>query len=73
MNQDIIQGQWKQVSGQLRNWWGRLTDNDVQQIQGNRDKLVGLLQERFGWTKEQANAEVNRRMMEYEQKHPAHV
>ncbi len=73
MNQDILQGQWKQVSGQMRNWWGRLTDNDVQQIQGNRDKLLGLLQERYGWTKEQANAEVNRRMMEYEQKHPAHV
>ncbi len=73
MNQDILKGQWKQVSGSMRNWWGRLTDNDVQQIQGNRDKLVGLLQERYGWTKEQANAEVNRRMMEYEQKHPAHA
>ncbi len=56
MNQDILQGQWKQMTGQMRNWWGKLTDNDWQRIQGNRDKLVGALQEKYGWSREQAKA-----------------
>ena len=73
MNQDILQGQWKQMTGQMRNWWGKLTDNDLQRIQGNRDKLVGALQEKYGWSREQAIAEVDRRIDEYERTHTTRV
>ncbi len=59
MNKDILGGYWKQLRGQARQTWGKLTDNDWQQIAGNKDKLAGMLQERYGWSKAKADAEVN--------------
>jgi len=57
MNNDIFQGKWKQLRGQLRGWWGKLTDDDVEKVGGNYDKLIGLLQEKYGYTKQQAEEE----------------
>jgi uncharacterized protein YjbJ (UPF0337 family) len=54
MNWDQIQGKWQQTKGSLRQQWGKLTDNDVEMIAGNRDKLIGVLQERYGIAKEEA-------------------
>jgi len=54
MNWDQLQGQWKQVKGSLKTQWGKLTDDDLQQIDGQKDKLVGRLQERYGIAKEEA-------------------
>jgi uncharacterized protein YjbJ (UPF0337 family) len=65
VNDDILQGNWKQLKGQVRNWWGKLTDDDVDQIAGNRDKLVGKLQERYGYSREQAEREIDRNMADY--------
>ncbi len=62
MNKDIFEGNWKQMRGQMRNWWGKLTDDDFEQIAGNKDKLVGKLQERYGYSREQAEREVDQRM-----------
>jgi uncharacterized protein YjbJ (UPF0337 family) len=50
----------------VRQWWGKLTDDDVNQIDGNVDKLVGRLQERYGYAKEDAEKEVNRRLQTYD-------
>ena len=61
MNNDIFQGKWKQLRGQLRGWWGKLTDDDVEKVGGNYDKLIGLLQEKYGYTKEQAEKEYETR------------
>lgn len=61
MNNDIFQGKWKQIRGQVRSWWGKLTDDDVEKVGGNFDKLIGLLQEKYGYTKEQAEAEFEKR------------
>ena len=61
MNNDIFQGKWKQLRGQVRSWWGKLTDDDVEKVGGNYDKLTGLLQEKYGYTKEQAEAEIEKR------------
>jgi uncharacterized protein YjbJ (UPF0337 family) len=66
MNKDVLQGIWKQVRGQMKSWWGNLTDDDLDVIDGNRDKLVGKLQERYGYTREKAEQEVNSRLHEYE-------
>lgn len=52
---DRIAGSWKQVSGHARTQWGKLTDDDMQQIKGQRDVLVGKLQERYGYAKEEAD------------------
>jgi len=57
MNSDILQGQWKQLRGNIKTSFGKLTDDDLLQAEGNTDKLLGLLQERYGYTKEQAQAE----------------
>jgi len=54
MNWDQIEGKWKQMKGSLRQQWGKLTDDDLDVIAGQRDKLVGKLQERYGYAKEDA-------------------
>jgi len=59
MNWDTIKGNWKQFKGQVRQKWGKLTDNDVEQVAGAKDQLVGKLQERYGYAKDQAEREIN--------------
>ena len=54
MNQDISQGKWKQIRGEIQSWWGRLTNDDLDRIEGSFDKLAGILQERYGYSKEEA-------------------
>ena len=58
MNQDIIKGKWSQLSGKLKEKWGKLTDDDVNQLDGHREYLVGKLQQRYGIAKEQADIQV---------------
>ena len=70
VNQDILAGKWKQMRGELKTWWGKLTDDDFDKIDGERDKLVGRIQERYGYAKDQAEAEVDRRLREYERVAP---
>jgi uncharacterized protein YjbJ (UPF0337 family) len=57
MNADTLKGQWHQVKGEIRNQWGKLTDDDVNQIEGNGEKLIGKLQERYGYAKDRAQQE----------------
>jgi uncharacterized protein YjbJ (UPF0337 family) len=66
MNTDILQGNWKQLQGQIKIWWGKLTDDDLDVIAGNRDKLVGKLQERYGWAKNSIEEEVTRRLRDFD-------
>ena len=58
MNQDIIKGKWSQLSGKLKEKWGKLTDNDINQLDGHREYLVGKLQERYGLAKDIAEVQV---------------
>jgi uncharacterized protein YjbJ (UPF0337 family) len=62
MNQDQFQGKWKQMKGGIREQFGELTDDDLEQVAGRRDKLVGKIQERYGDSREEAE----RRLNEYE-------
>jgi uncharacterized protein YjbJ (UPF0337 family) len=66
MNKDILEGQWKQIRGEAKAWWGKLTDNDLDRAAGKFDVLVGLLQEKYGYTRQQAADEVDRRVTDYE-------
>jgi uncharacterized protein YjbJ (UPF0337 family) len=59
MNEDVIEGQWKQMRGKVQEWWGKLTDDDLDQINGKRDQLIGKLQERYGYTRDRAVREVD--------------
>src|SRR4029453_18507965 len=64
-NIDTFDGQWSHLRGQVRSWWGQLTDADVDKIAGEKDVLVGLLQERYGYARERAEQEVERHVHEY--------
>jgi uncharacterized protein YjbJ (UPF0337 family) len=61
MNDDIFEGLWKQIRGQAKIWWGELTDDDLDKVDGKRDQLLGLLQEKYGYTREQAEDELRMR------------
>ena len=54
MNWDIIKGKWRQLKGDARKQWGKLTDSDWEEVAGEKDKFLGKLQERYGWSREQA-------------------
>lgn len=59
MNEDIWKGQWKQLRGEVKQKWGKLTDDDLDQVDGARDKLVGKIQEHYGRTREAVHDEVD--------------
>lgn len=71
-NNDIWEGKWKQMRGHAREWWGKLTDDDLNRVQGKWDILLGLLQEKYGWTRAQAEQEIDKRSKELDQK-PVHT
>jgi uncharacterized protein YjbJ (UPF0337 family) len=57
-NRDVLTGNWKQMRGKVKQTWGKLTDNDLTRIEGRFDELAGLVQERYGYTREKAEKEV---------------
>jgi uncharacterized protein YjbJ (UPF0337 family) len=59
MNWDRIEGEWKNFKGKVREKWGKLTDSDVDDIGGKKDRLVGRLQERYGTAKDKIEAEID--------------
>ena len=59
MNNDILKGKWMQLKGKVKTQWGKLTDDDVEQINGASDQLVGRIQERYGMAKDEASRAVD--------------
>ena len=59
MNWDQVKGNWKQIKGKVKQQWGELTDDELTQINGDRDKLAGKLQERYGWAKTEVDEKMN--------------
>lgn len=59
MNNAEITGRWHQIKGKVKEQWGKLTDDDIEAMEGKGEQLVGKLQERYGYTKEQAEQEVS--------------
>jgi uncharacterized protein YjbJ (UPF0337 family) len=59
MNKDVLQGKWHQLKGSVKSRWGQLTDNDLTQISGDTEQLIGRVQERYGYERDQAEREVN--------------
>ena len=59
MNWDQIEGRWKQWTGKAKEKWGKLTDDDLTMIAGKREQLAGLLQERYGYAKNEADKAID--------------
>ena len=68
MNTDTFEGRWRQMRGELRSWWGKLSENDFEKIAGKKDRLIGMLQEKYGYTREAAQQEMDRRFREYDER-----
>ncbi|HVJ34534.1 MAG TPA: CsbD family protein [Terriglobia bacterium] len=60
MNNDRIEGNWKQFKGKVKEQWGKLTDDDMKVLEGNRDQLVGRVQERYGIARDEAEKQIER-------------
>ena len=56
---EIIEGNWKELSGKVRHEWGKLTHNDVEQVKGNLEVLAGKIEERYGLTKAEAKKQID--------------
>lgn len=59
MNKDIVKGNWKEIKGKLKNQWGKLTDNEISQMEGTYEELQGVLQKNYGYQKEQVKKEID--------------
>jgi uncharacterized protein YjbJ (UPF0337 family) len=58
-NQDILKGKWPELKGQVRQRWGKLTDDDIQRLSGKTEELTGVLRQRYGYGEAQAEMEIN--------------
>lgn len=65
MASDILKGKWMQLKGSIKERWGELTDDEVDEVRGETQQLIGLLQEKYGYAKEKAEAEVAEFMEEH--------
>jgi uncharacterized protein YjbJ (UPF0337 family) len=65
---DPLAGQWEQLRPQLRSWWDRLTEADLMTIDGQKDRLISVVQQRYGFPRERAQQEVERRLQEYSER-----
>lgn len=59
MNWDRVQGNWKQFKGEAQRQWGKLTDDEIDQVEGDRERLAGRIQERYGIAKDEANRQID--------------
>ena len=59
MNNDIIEGKWKQFKGDIQAKWGKLTDDQLDEIDGNREKFLGKIQENYGVGRDEAEKQLN--------------
>jgi uncharacterized protein YjbJ (UPF0337 family) len=60
MNRDIVAGKWQQMVGQIKEQWGKLTDDDLQKAEGKFDRMVGVLRERYGYARDEAEKQLNK-------------
>jgi uncharacterized protein YjbJ (UPF0337 family) len=65
MDKTILEGRWTDISGKVKVWWSKLTENDLDRIAGKFDILVGVLQEKYGYSRRQAVQEVSQRVIDY--------
>jgi len=65
MNRDILSGQWKQLRGEVKKQWGKLTDDELDQAEGQFDIVAGKIQERYGYTRDRAERDLDTFLNDY--------
>ena len=70
MNWDQIAGMWKQSKGKIRERWGKLTDDDIDKAAGKRDQFIGMIQQRYGIAREEAERQVDDWLRQYGEERP---
>ena len=68
---DILQGKWHELKGQVKQQWGKLTDDDMAKLSGKQEELAGVLQQRYGYTKEKSELEINNWLRDHDKKNDA--
>ena len=68
-NQDILQGKWQELKGQVKQQWGKITDDDIQRLSGKTEELTCALQQRYGYGKVQAEMEIDNWLRDRDQAH----
>ena len=66
MNKDILEGKWKQIRGEAKAWWAKLNDADLDRAAGKFEVLAGILQEKYGYSRQRAAEEIDKRVTKYE-------
>ena len=69
--QDVLVGSWNQLRGPIKTWWNKLSDADLDEINGNYDILVSKLQEKYGYNVQRAEAQIKQRLGDFEREHRA--
>jgi uncharacterized protein YjbJ (UPF0337 family) len=59
MNEDVLKGKWHQIKGDIKSRWGKLTDDDLDRAEGDAEQLIGRVQERYGYARDEAKREVD--------------
>jgi uncharacterized protein YjbJ (UPF0337 family) len=67
-NRDILEAQWKQLKGKVKQEWGRLTDDELDQISSRYDELAGLIQERYGYSRDEVDKELDDFLRDFDQR-----
>jgi uncharacterized protein YjbJ (UPF0337 family) len=70
MNDDILKGKWKELKGGIKEQWGNLTEDDLAKVEGKQEKLLGLLQAKYGYSKDKAAQEFNKFIDGYKNEAP---
>ena len=65
MNSSELESKWQKLKGEIRSQWGKLTDDDLERIAGSKDRLIGLVQERYGYVWDEAQQMVDRYLNDY--------
>lgn len=66
LNEDILKGKWKEIKGEIRNQWGKLTSDEVEQTKGNLSAITGLIQQKYGMKKEEVSDRLHEFMNRFE-------
>ncbi len=68
---NILVGSWNELRGPIKTWWSKITDGDLDRINGNYDMLASVLQEKYGYSPQEARQQIDQRLAEFERGHRA--